>query len=179
MSLRCPAADYSSCSPWIRERLYVSNNQSTERVKIPRWRTEHFIGSADGSRTYSSEDSAHTPYPHELRKIEDRLCHLYRRGEQSLQPLKQVLLKPRKERIDQLCQDLGVTDAEKEELQDTITAMYTTNFRGWNQVRVAADEWDLEGALPPLWLLISQFGYKSPKQVTDDQLDHALFHSAN
>ena len=174
MSLRCPAADYSSCSPWIRERLYVSNDQSTERVKIPRWRTEHFIGSADGSRTYSSEDSAHTPYPHKLRKIEDRLCHLYRRGEQSLQPLKQVLLKPRTEQIDQLCQDIGVTDAEKEKLQDTITAMYMVNLKSWNRVKAAADEWDMEGTLPPLWLLISQFGYKSPKQVIDDQIAEYL-----
>jgi hypothetical protein len=174
INLRDPSANYSSCSPWIRERLYVSRDQSTERVKIPRWRTEHFIGSADGSRTYSSEDSAHTPYPHKLRKIEDRLGHLYRRGEQSLQPLKQVLLKPRKEQIDQLCQDLGVTDAEKEELQDRIAAMYMVNLKSWNRVKAAADAWDLEGTLPPLWLLISQFGYKSPKQVTDDQLTQYL-----
>ena len=132
------------------------------------------MGSADGSRTYSSEDSAHIPYPHLRRSIQDWLCHLYRRGEQSLQPLKQVLLKPRKEHIDQLCEDLGVTESEKEELQDKIAAMYMISFKSWNRVKAAVEEWDIEGAFPPLWLLTSQFGYKSPKQGIDDQIQHYL-----
>ena len=88
--------------------------------------------------------------------------------------MKQVLLKPRTEQIDQLCQDLGVTDAEKDELQDRIAAMYMVNLKSWNRVKAAADAWDLEGTLPPLWLLTSQFGYKSPKQVIDDQIAEYL-----
>ena len=105
-----------------------------------------------------------------------RQWHLFRRGEQSINPLKRSLLRSREERIAQLCIDLKVTADQKKELKERISVAYTANFQSWLIVKKAVDQWDwnLEGQLPPLWLFNTVFGYRSPKQITEENIDNCL-----
>ena len=70
-----------------------------------------------------------------------RLYHALRRGEQTLEPLKRVLLKPRKERIDKLCKDLGLTEEQIEKLMVRIKLSYAANCQSWATVKETVDEW--------------------------------------
>ena len=75
------------------------------------------------------------------RRSHTRLHHALRRGEQSLEPLKRALLKPRKERIDKLCKDLGLTEEQIEKLMVRIKLSYAANYQSWATVKEAVDEW--------------------------------------
>ena len=177
----------------------------------------------NGEISFLGDDGISLPNSLLNRRSSDRLYHAFRRGEQSLEPLKRVLLKPRKERIDKLREDLGVTDQQIEKLMDRIRLLYTANCRSWETVKEAVDEWyskafnewylkaatlcswksaeeisaeqrerapcDLsdksnelvlkeafdewsrESEFPPLWVINTPFGYKSPKQITEEGLE--------
>ena len=126
------------------------------------------IRATDWGAVYFNENYGGSP--------DTRYWYIYRRGEQSLKLLKLSLLKSREERIDQLCSELGVTVEQKKELQERLTTAYTANFQSWRLVKEAVDQWDwdLEGNLPPLWLFNTKFGYKSPKQITEDNINTCL-----
>ena len=104
-------------------------------------------------------------------KLTDRELDIYRRGEQSLEDLKDFLLGSRDEgRIEALFKDLDLSFEEKEVILFRCGEIYRAYYLSCENVKTAIEDLTRAGRPPYLWLLDLAVYRKSPIDLTNDQI---------